>query len=72
MRIRALWSSDGPATFSATVELALRAGVTFAQFVMMTPFPGTVDFVRWEKDQAENPTFVDGTPITRYWLIPAF
>lgn len=39
---------------------------------MMTPFPGTVDFVRREKDQAENPTFVDGTPITRYWLIPAF
>ena len=50
--------------------MALKAGVTFAQFVMMTPFPGTVDFARWEKEQALNPTLVEGTPITRYWLIP--
>lgn len=35
--------TDKPATFTATVEMALKAGVTFAQFVMMTPFPGTVD-----------------------------
>ena len=62
--------TDKPSTFDATVELALKAGVTFAQFVMMTPFPGTVDFGRWEKEQAENPLRVDGTPITRYWLIP--
>ena len=48
--------TDKPATFDATVEMALKAGVTFAQFVMMTPFPGTVDFGRWEKEQAENPT----------------
>lgn len=27
------------------------AGLTFAQFVMLTPFPGTVDFRRWEKAQ---------------------
>jgi hypothetical protein len=38
--------------------------------VMMTPFPGTVDFARWEKEQALNPQTVEGTPITRYWLIP--
>jgi radical SAM superfamily enzyme YgiQ (UPF0313 family) len=31
--------TDKPATFDATVEMALKAGVTFAQFVMMTPFP---------------------------------
>jgi radical SAM superfamily enzyme YgiQ (UPF0313 family) len=62
--------SDKPATFGATVELALKADVTFAQFVMMTPFPGTVDFGRWEKEQAENPTLIAGVPITRYWLIP--
>ncbi len=37
---------------------------------MMTPFPGTVDFERWEKEQAESPTYVGGIPITRYWLIP--
>jgi hypothetical protein len=34
--------TDKPGTFEATVELALKAGVTFAHFVMMTPFPGTV------------------------------
>jgi len=62
--------TDKPATFDATVDMALRAGVTFAQFVMMTPFPGTVDFTRWEKQQAEAPTMVAGVPITRYWLIP--
>src|ERR1700759_816479 len=50
--------------------MALKAGVTFAQFVMMTPFPGTVDFNRWEKEQAKSPTLVDGVPIPRYWLIP--
>ncbi|HUZ94520.1 MAG TPA: radical SAM protein [Edaphobacter sp.] len=62
--------TDKPATFDATVEMALKAGVTFAQFVMMTPFPGTVDFLRWEKEQAEHPTMVGDVPITRYWLIP--
>ena len=63
--------TDKPDTFEATAALAQKAGVTFAQFVMMTPFPGTVDFERWEKAEQENPTLVDGIPITRYWLIPA-
>jgi radical SAM superfamily enzyme YgiQ (UPF0313 family) len=63
--------TDRPATFDATVEMAMKAGVTFAQFVMMTPFPGTVDFGRWEKTQAEDPAMVDDIPITRYWLIPS-
>ncbi|MCU1323760.1 MAG: Radical domain protein [Acidobacteriaceae bacterium] len=66
--------TDKPATFDATVEMALKAGVTFAQFVMMTPFPGTVDFARWEKEQAKAPEVVatptGDVPITRYWLIP--
>lgn len=62
--------TDKPATFNATVEMALKAGVTFAQFVMMTPFPETVDFTRWEKEQAKAPTLVGDVPITRYWLIP--
>jgi radical SAM superfamily enzyme YgiQ (UPF0313 family) len=62
--------TDKPATFDATVEMALKAGVTFAQFVMMSPFPGTVDFARWEKEQANDPTLVGDVPITRYWLIP--
>ena len=62
--------TDKPETFAATVELALKSGITFAQFVMMTPFPGTVDFARWEKEQSKNPTLVGGIPITRFWLIP--
>jgi radical SAM superfamily enzyme YgiQ (UPF0313 family) len=62
--------TDKPATFDATVEMALKAGVTFAQFVMMTPFPGTIDFQRWEKEQAKAPEMVGNVPITRYWLIP--
>jgi len=62
--------SDKPSTFDATAEMALKTGITFAQFVMLTPFPGTVDFLRWEKEQATNPTVVGDVPITRYWLIP--
>src|SRR5678815_746477 len=41
--------SDRPATFEATADVAERAGLTFAQFVMLTPFPGTVDFEAWER-----------------------
>ena len=62
--------SDRPDTFDATAEMAIKARVTFAQFVMMTPFPGTVDFGRWEKEQSQHPTIVGDVPITRYWLIP--
>ena len=62
--------TDKPETFDATVAMAIQAGVTFAQFVMMTPFPGTVDFTRWEKEQASHPTLIGDVPITRYWLIP--
>ena len=62
--------TDRPSTFDATVAMAQKSGITFAQFVMMTPFPGTVDFGKWEKEQAANPTMVGDVPITRYWLIP--
>jgi hypothetical protein len=64
-------SSDRQDTFAATAELAKKADITFAQFVMLTPFPGTVDFDRWEKNQGENCERVAGIPITRHWLIPA-
>lgn len=63
--------TDKPETFTATAELALKSEITFAQFVMMTPFPGTVDFNNWEKEQSKSPTLVEGTPITRFWLIPS-
>jgi radical SAM superfamily enzyme YgiQ (UPF0313 family) len=62
--------SDRPQTFSATAEIAQRAGVTFAQFVILTPFPGTVDFQRWEKSLGDHPPQVAGVPVTRRWLIP--
>src|SRR5579862_7106269 len=63
--------TDRPDTFAATAALAKQAGLTFAQFVMMTPFPGTIDFDRWEKSMNGSVPHVAGVPITRYWLIPA-
>jgi len=62
--------SDRPSTFSATANVAAQADLTFAQFVMLTPFPGTVDFIRWEKEMGANMTQIGGIPITRRWLIP--
>ncbi len=62
--------SDRESTFDATVAVAQAAGVTFAQFVMLTPFPGTNDFTAWEKSMASDPTRIAGVPITRHWLIP--
>ena len=62
---------DTPDAFAATVKLAQQSDIAFAQFVMLTPFPGTVDFEKWEKEMADDPTRVDGFPLTRHWLIPA-
>jgi radical SAM superfamily enzyme YgiQ (UPF0313 family) len=62
--------TDTPGTFAATADLAQRASVTFAQFVMLQPLPGTVDFASWERE-ATNVPVVDGVPLTRYWLIPS-
>ena len=62
--------TDRKETFDATAALAKAADLTFAQFVMMTPFPGTVDFDKWEKQQGDSVERVDGVPVTRYWLIP--
>jgi len=61
--------TDTPETFAATVDLAQRAGIAFAQFVMLQPLPGTVDFGRWEREATDVPV-VGGVPLTRYWLIP--
>jgi len=61
--------SDRRETFRATVTLAERANLAFAQFVLLTPFPGTLDFEAWAKETQGHPT-VDGIPVTRYWLIP--
>lgn len=62
---------DRPDTFAATGALAKQADLTFAQFVTMTPYPGTVDFQRWEKEQGDSIPKVEGVPLNRYWLIPA-
>jgi radical SAM superfamily enzyme YgiQ (UPF0313 family) len=63
--------SDDRDTFAATVSLAERADLTFAQFVLLTPFPGTVDFEKWAEAERERGTSVDGVPITQHWLIPS-
>ena len=62
--------SDSPATFEATAALAERANLTFAQFVMLTPFPGTLDFNEWEKTIDPDASRIGGIPLTRHWLIP--
>lgn len=61
--------TDTPATFATTADVAQRAGISFAQFVMLQPLPGTIDFQKWEQSRS-NTTEVDGVPLTRYWLIP--
>ena len=62
--------SDRPGTFAATAELAKKADIAFAQFVTLTPFPGTLDFDKWQRDNSENMPTVDGIPVSRHWLIP--
>jgi radical SAM superfamily enzyme YgiQ (UPF0313 family) len=62
--------SDRPSTFQATVDVAKQAELAFAQFVTLTPYPGTVDFEAWEKRLGRDAAQVDGVPITRHWLIP--
>jgi radical SAM superfamily enzyme YgiQ (UPF0313 family) len=62
--------SDTATTFDATVALAEQADLAFAQFVLLTPFPGTVDFDKWAADENRRGTAIDGIPITQHWLIP--
>ncbi len=62
--------SDKPSTFVATAELAKKADITLAQFLILTPFPGTLDFDKWERENADDMPTVDGIPVSRYWLIP--
>jgi radical SAM superfamily enzyme YgiQ (UPF0313 family) len=63
--------TDQQDTFAATAALAQKSGITFAQFVMLTSFPGTADFERWERNQNGDGMMVADIPIIRYWLIPA-
>lgn len=62
--------TDRVETFDATVALAEEAELSGAQFVMMTPFPGTIDFKNWEASMDKDPARIAGIPLTRHWLIP--
>jgi len=59
-------ATDTPDTFDATTDLAHQADLAAAQFVILTPFPGTVDFDEWAK-RVDGQT-IDGVPMNRYWL----
>jgi len=61
---------DRPDSFEATLKVAEEANLTFAQFVMLTPFPGTLDFTAWERSLGSDPERIGGIPINRHWLIP--
>ncbi|MEI6667256.1 MAG: radical SAM protein [Acidobacteriota bacterium] len=63
--------SDRADTFEATEALATQADITFAQFVMLTPYPGTVDFEKWASEADAQGKNVEGVPISHHWLIPA-
>jgi radical SAM superfamily enzyme YgiQ (UPF0313 family) len=60
--------SDRPETFHTCLAVAERSDVAFAQFVMLQPLPGTLDFAAWEKAVGDAPPVVGDVPITRYWL----
>jgi hypothetical protein len=38
--------------------------------VMLTPYPGTLDFAEWEKTIDTSSQQIVGIPVTRHWLIP--
>jgi radical SAM superfamily enzyme YgiQ (UPF0313 family) len=61
---------DNQDTFDATVSLAEDANLTFAQFVLLTPFPGMVDYEKWAADEGRHERSIEGMPLTRHWLIP--
>src|SRR4029453_13790815 len=62
--------TDRHETFDATVAVAQQSEVTLAQFGILQPFPGTVDFQKWEQSMQAAPERITGIPLTRYWLIP--
>jgi tRNA A37 methylthiotransferase MiaB len=62
--------SDRAETFETCLSVAERSEVAFAQFVMLQPLPGTLDFAAWEKAAGATAPRIDGIPLTRYWLIP--
>jgi hypothetical protein len=62
--------SDRPQTFDVCLSVAERSGVAFAQFLMLQPLPGTLDFAQWEKSLGPEAPRLGDVPLTRYWLAP--
>jgi radical SAM superfamily enzyme YgiQ (UPF0313 family) len=62
---------DRPNSFEATGALAHEAQLTFAQFLTLTPFPGTTDFMQWEESLAAESSDAGAVPPAHYWLNPA-
>jgi hypothetical protein len=61
--------SDRPETFDRCLDVAVRSNIAFAQFVMLQPLPGTLDFAAWEKSLGDRAPTIGGIPLTRYWLV---
>jgi tRNA A37 methylthiotransferase MiaB len=61
--------SDRPETFDTCLSVAERSDIAFAQFVMLQPLPGTLDFAAWEKTLGDGAPRVGDVPVTRYWLL---
>jgi tRNA A37 methylthiotransferase MiaB len=61
--------SDRPETFDTCLSVAERSDIAFAQFVMLQPLPGTLDFAAWEKTLGADAPRVGDVPVTRYWLL---
>jgi hypothetical protein len=61
--------SDRPETFDTCLSVAERSDIAFAQFVMLQPLPGTLDFAAWEKTLGDEVPRVGDIPVTRYWLL---
>ena len=62
--------SDRPETFDATAAAREQRGAHLRAVRDLSPYPGTVDFARWEKQLGDNPPKIAGRPLTRRWLIP--
>ena len=62
--------TDKPDTLRPRRRLALKAEIAFAQFVMMTPFPGNRRFRPLGERAVGESNHGGRHAITRYWLIP--
>ena len=62
-------ASGRPSTVAATADIADRAGLAFAQFVMLTPYPGPLIF-RHGESLGPDAASIEGIPIPRHWFIP--